>query len=120
MAPPSYTIDTRRAGPIAGFRPSFPFRGRCRVPVSALLVLPAMPSAATKRSLDKSVKIVMAKRRKLEAEQAAAERRGRIGQKKVQIWLSAADAHALKLRALNEDTTTRALVAQAVRALLHG
>ena len=81
--------------------------------------LPAMTLAAAKRSLNQRIKAALAVERKAAAERVAAEKRGRAAQKKVQIWLPAADVHALKTRALDEDTTIQALVGAAVRALLH-
>ena len=78
-----------------------------------------MSTAAVKRSLDQRVKAVMAEKRRAAAAKTAAEKRARVGQKKVQAWVSAADAQALKVRAATEGTTIQALVGSAVRALLY-
>ena len=79
-----------------------------------------MTLAAAKRSLNQRIKAALAVERKAAAERAAAEKRGRASMEKVQTWLSAADAHALRIRAVTDRTTMQALIAAAIKALLHG
>ena len=78
-----------------------------------------MTLAAAKRSLNQRIKAALAVEKRAAAVRAADEKRERAGKKKVQAWVSAADVHALKIRAVTEDTTIQELVGQALRAFLH-